>query len=141
MHYYNIWQKHSQTIKKLVRYGVIGITTNGIAFGLYLLMTYLGLTPRVSLTILYSVAATLSYFGNRRLTFTYSGSWLWSSIRYIIMHIGGYFLNLGLLYICVDIYEIPHQYVQFAAIFIVAIYLFVVSDWFVFPKNTTSKHT
>ena len=141
MFFHSIWQENSQTIIKLVRYGMIGIITNGIAFGFYLLLTHYGLTPRTALTILYVIAATLSYFGNRRLTFSYSGSWLWSSLRYIIMHIGGYLLNLGLLYICVDVYGIPHQYVQFVAIFVIAVYLYLVSDWFVFPIKSTSPNT
>ena len=138
MSYHQIWQKNAHTIKKIVRYGMIGVTTNGIAYGFYILLTYFGFTPKTALTILYSIVATLSYFGNRRLTFAYSGRWLWSSVRYIIMHIGGYLLNIGLLYICVDIYSLPHQYVQFAAIFVVATYLYLVSDWFVFPEQSTS---
>ncbi len=136
MSYRTLWQQHAPTIRKLVRYGVVGVTTNGIAYGMYLFLTYIGFTPKTALTLLYGIAATTSYLGNRRLTFAYTGSWLWSTLRYIIMHIGGYLLNLGLLYVCVDIYAIPHQYVQFAAIFVVAIYLYIVSDWFVFRAQT-----
>jgi putative flippase GtrA len=136
MFYDRFWQRNASNIKKIARYGMIGITTNGIAYGMYLLLTYGGLSPKTALTMLYGIAATMSYLGNRRLTFAYTGSWVWSTVRYIIMHIGGYLLNLGLLYVCVDIYAIPHQYVQFAAIFVVAVYLYLVSDKFVFNTQT-----
>lgn len=134
-------QRILPNLKKIALYGVIGLTTNGLAYGVYLLMTYIRIPPKTALTVLYATVATLSYFGNRRLTFAYTGSWLWSTVRYIVMHIGGYLLNLTLLYVCVDIYAFPHQYVQLAAIFVVAIYLYLVSDWFVFRTNTTDPHT
>ena len=133
----SIYQKAPQ-LKKLIRYGIIGLTTNGISYGIYLYLTGIGISPKTTVTILYAVAATITYLINRRVTFAYQGNWLWSMVRYIIMHIGGYLLNLSLLYMCVDVYRIPHQYVELGAIFVVAIYLYLISDWFVFRKNTSN---
>jgi len=134
-----LYQKYPQ-LKKLIRYGVIGLTTNGISFGIYIYMTdYMGMSPEISVTILYVVTAGASYLLNRRVTFAYEGSWLWSMTRYVIMHIGGYLLNIVMLYVCVTMYHMPHQYVELAAIFVSAIYLYLISNWFVFRTSHTAS--
>jgi putative flippase GtrA len=126
-----------QQHQKLIRFGIIGLTTNGVSFAIYLYVTSIGISPQKTILIMYPIAALISYLMNRRITFSYQGSWLWSTLRYIIMHTGGYLINYCLLYVCVDIYHIPHYYVELAATFVVAIYLYLMSDWFVFRKHTS----
>ncbi|WP_460126782.1 GtrA family protein [Pseudomonas sp. S2_C03] len=115
-----------------MKYGIIGISTNGVGYLLYLATTHLGVSPKWSMTMLYVVGATIGFIGNSRLTFAYKGSILGSGTRYILVHIAGYLLNLGILVIFVDLLGYPHQIIQAAAIFAVAAFLFIMFKFFVF---------
>jgi putative flippase GtrA len=118
--------------KQLVRYALVGVASNTAGYLVYLLITYLGIPPKTAMSLLYAVAATASFFGNRSITFAYKGGVLGSSIRYFITHVVGYSMNLAILVIFVDLLGYPHQFVQAIAIFVVAAFLFVAFKFFVF---------
>lgn len=126
-------QKTQGSFKQLARYAFVGIVSNSAGYLVYLLVTYLGATPKITMTILYGVGATIGYIGNRNFTFTHKGSLLGSGVRYFIAHFFGYFINLVILIIFVDHFMYPHQWVQAIAIFIVAAFLFLAFKVFVFP--------
>lgn len=126
-------QKTQGSYKQLARYALVGIVSNSAGYLVYLLITYLGATPKITMTILYGVGATIGYIGNRNFTFTHKGSLLGSSVRYVIAHFCGYFINLVILIIFVDRFMYPHQWIQAIAIFIVAAFLFLAFKVFVFP--------
>jgi len=117
------------------KYGLVGIIGNLIGYCTYILFTFLGLTPVLAITLLYPVGAIFGYYGNKEYTFSYKGKVSSSSIRYIIAHFGGYLMNISLLHIFVSQFNLPHQLVQAAAIFIVAIYLFFTLKMFVFSNK------
>jgi putative flippase GtrA len=125
-------QKH---ISQLFRYGLIGITVNLVSYLAYLFITYLGGTPKLTMSVLYVVAAFVSFLGNRNLTFAHKGGFLGSGLRFSIAHLLGYLINLGLLFVLVDKYAYPHQLVQVCAIIIVAIFLFLTFKFFVFSEE------
>ena len=117
------------------KYGLVGIIGNLMGYFTYILFTYLGLTPVLAISILYPIGAIFGYYGNKEYTFSYKGKVSSSSIRYIFAHFGGYLMNIFILYIFVSKLNLPHQLVQGAAIFIVAIYLFFILKVFVFSKS------
>ena len=123
-------------VSQLFRYGVIGIGVNLASYLAYLSITYLGGTPKVTMSVLYVVTALVSFLGNRKLTFAYSGGFLGSGLRFSIAHLFGYLINLGLLYVLVDKFGYPHQGVQVLAIFIVAAFLFLTFKLFVFREES-----
>ena len=126
-------EKTQVSYKQLVRYVLVGIVSNSTGYLAYLLITYLGATPKITMSVLYGIGATIGYIGNRNFTFSYKGSLLGSSVRYFIAHFFGYFTNLIILIIFVDHFMYPHQWVQAIAIFIVASFLFLANKIFVFP--------
>ena len=111
---------------------MIGIGVNFAAYLSYLLITYLGGTPKLTMSILYVVTAFFSFLGNRNLTFAHKGGLLGSGLRFTIAHLLGYLINLALLFVLVDKFGYPHQLVQIFAIIIVAIFLFLTFKYFVF---------
>ena len=123
-----------KSVGQLVRYGLVGITTNSLGYLVYLLITYYGVEPKVFITFSYPIGATIGFFGNRQWAFAHKGSLLGSGARYVIAHFFGYLINLILLVIFVDKLGYPHQWVQASAIFVVAGFLFVVFKFFVFPN-------
>lgn len=124
--------------KQLYHYALVGIASNSSGYIVYLLATYLGGTPKITMTFLYGVGAVIGYFGNRKLTFAHKGSMLGSGIRYVIVHFFGYFFNLTILIVFVDELGYVHQLVQAIAIVVVAAFLFMAFKFFVFTNPGTS---
>lgn len=121
---------------QLIRYGLIGIISNITVYCLYLLTTYLGFPSKIAMTFMYVLGASIGFFGNKRLTFNYTGKTVDASMRYVLAQLAGYLLNLAALYIFVDQLGYAHQWVQAAAIVVVAGFLFWAHKYFVFRSNT-----
>ena len=126
--------KSRKSLIQLIRYGVIGLLSNVAGYLVFLLIVYMGVEPKLAMTFLYSVGAAVGFFGNKLWTFSHEGWLLNSAARYIIAHIGGYSINWLCLYWFVDRMGYSHQWVQAVAIFVVALYLFIVLKIFVFPE-------
>jgi len=120
-------------LSQLIRYGVVGLLTNLAGYGIYLLLTWLWLEPKLAVTLLYPVGVIAGYFGHARYSFSYQGRATSGMSRYFIAHAIGYGVNVSLLYVFSDVLRYPHQAVQAAAIFIVAAILFLLFKFFVFP--------
>jgi len=122
---------------------MVGVTTNLALYLFYLLVTYLGTEPKMAMTISYIVGAVLGFIGHRTWTFMHKGALLGSSIRYIVAHVSGYLINFLVLLTFVDTLGYAHQWVQAAAIIVVAIFLFIAFRYFVFPitKNNDGSIT
>lgn len=124
----------SKPVLQLFRYGLVGIVTNLALYCFYLLITYLGIEPKKTMTMLYIVGAFIGFVGHRQWTFAHNGALLGSGARYFIAHLFGYLINFLILLTFVDRLGYPHQWVQVAAIIVVAGFLFVTFRYFVFPK-------
>ena len=121
-------------IPQLFRYAMVGVTQNLTGYIIYLALTWLILDPKTAITILYPIGFIVSYAGNKKWTFSHKGGHKQAAIRFTLVHIIGYSINLGLLYIFVDLYGYSHQYVQLAAILFLAFYFFITLKCFVFRK-------
>lgn len=122
----------NRTFLQLIKYGLVGLTTNTVGYLAYLWTVHLGITPILAMTLLYALGAAMGFVGNRKLTFKYTGSVLGSGVRYLLTHLAGYTLNLGILVIFVEKLGYPHQLVQAIAILIVAAFLFITFKTVVF---------
>ena len=127
--------KSGDSFRQLFRYALVGLLSNVTGYLIYLVLTYLGGTPKVTMSLLYGIGAAVGFFGNRRFTFSHQGSILGSGGRYVISHFIGYLLNLSMLSLFVDKFGYAHQWVQAIAIFIVAGFLFLAFKVFVFPVS------
>ncbi|MDB5988713.1 MAG: GtrA family protein [Herbaspirillum sp.] len=132
-------ERAKNSFVQLTRYALVGIVSNSAGYLVYLLLTYLGVAPKVAMTLLYGIGAAIGYVGNRSLTFTHKGSALGSGIRYFMAHFLGYCINLAILIIFVDELGYAHQWVQVSAIFVVASFLFIAFKFFVFADNKASN--
>jgi len=113
----------------------VGLLSNACGYGVYVLVTWLGVPPLVAMSLLYSVGAMIGYMGNRKWAFSHDGKMLPSLVRYWITHCIGYGLNFTMLYVLSDRLGYPHQLVQAVAVFVVAGFLFVMFRLFVFPHS------
>ena len=123
------------TFKQLFRYGLVGITQNSVGYLLYIIVTGLGLDPKVAVSIFTPIAVVISYFGNKQWSFQHTGGYLSSATKFIISHIFSYLVNISLLFYFVDKHGYPHQLIQALAIFVCAGFLFLVFKFIVFPEG------
>jgi putative flippase GtrA len=128
-----------RTFQQLLRYGIVGVASNASMYGVYLLLTYWGIEPKTAMTMVYLFGATLGFFGNKQWTFAHRGDAKRAMLRYVVAHSVGYMLNFLLLYTFVDRLGYPHQWVQAAAIGVVAACLFVIFKYFVFRHREAEK--
>lgn len=126
----------NKSATQLLTYATIGVVTNLIGYTLYLLLTFIGSSPKLTMTFLYGIGATINFYANKRLTFSHKGGTLGAGFRYVIAYFAGYFLNFFILIVMVDKLHYPHQIVQGAAILIVAIFLFLSCKYYVFYETS-----
>jgi len=124
--------KNRRSVTQLVRFGLVSIMVNLVGYMVYLLITYLGGTPKITMTLLYGVSVTVSFFGNSKLVFTHKGSQLGA-------HCFAYCINLTMLIVLVDKLGYAHQWAQASAILVVAVFLFLAFKFFVFRKLDVSN--
>ena len=118
--------------RQLLRYAMVGLGSNVILYVAYLLLTGFGLGYKTAMTLLYAVGILQTFLFNRRWTFDDSGRIHGTFFRYVITYALGYLFNLGALYMLVDELGLPHQIVQGALIFVVAVLLFLLQKYWVF---------
>ena len=120
---------------QFVRYAIVGVVSNIILFVLYLLFTFYGLGPKLSMSILYATGVLQTFFVNRRWTFQYIGESYSEFIRYCLSYVFGYVVNILALIVCVDTIGWPHQIVQGCMIVVLAVLLFCLQKFWVFRSQ------
>lgn len=122
-------------LRQFFSYALIGVLTNFLGYAIYLILTYIWGAPKLTMTALYFVGASIGFLANRRFTFRHDGGIGVVGVRYLLAQVAGYLLNLVLLLLFVDWFDFSHQIVQAIAIVVVAIFLFVVLRIFVFAPS------
>ena len=125
----------NRSTRQLFRYGVVGLATNAGGYLVYILVTWLGVPPKVAMTVLYAAGATASFFGNRSYTFRHTGGVLSTAGRYVLAHTAGYLINLAIQLVVADRLGYPHEWAQALAVFVVAGFLFLAFRHFVFTNG------
>lgn len=126
---------NAQKINQLIRYLLVGMASNTSGYMAYLLLTQFVSSPIVAVTVVYLVIASLSFLGNRKITFTHEGCKMRAGVRYIFAQLLGYGINLVMLLVFVDICGYDHRLVQASAVVVVAGYLFISLKYYVFRKS------
>jgi putative flippase GtrA len=119
---------------QFIRYVVVGLASNTVIFFAYLLLTQLGMGPKLAMSLLYGVGVLQTFFFNRKWSFRFEGDARPALVRYLVVYAAGYAVNLLALTQLVDQAQLPHQLVQGAMIFIVATMLFIAQRYWVFRR-------
>lgn len=123
------------TFKQLLRYGIVGVGVNLLLYLGYLALTGVGVGHKTSMTVFYGIGVLLSFAFNRSWSFAHRGHVPSAFFRYALTYVGGYFLNLLLLWWLVDEFGWPHPYVQGVLIFVVAGFIFLSQKLWVFTES------
>ncbi len=125
--------KDSDSFRQIFRYALIGVLNNLAVYIVYLMITSLGSTPKLTMSLLYTIGAVFGFLGNKHFTFYHKGNMFSALSRFFISHCIGYLLNLVILILFVDNLGFSHQLVQGVAVFVVSAFLFLTFKVFVFP--------
>ena len=121
------------------RYLLVGVVSNVVLYVIYLALTAAGISPKLSMTLLFAIGTCQTFVFNRKWTFEHSGVTHWAFVRYLSAYAACYLLNLALLDILADRMHFPHQAVQAGAIIINAALLFIVQRYWVFYQKESQK--
>jgi putative flippase GtrA len=121
--------------RQFIQYCIVGVVSNASAYCLFLVMIASGVEAKVSMSIVYVLAAAFSFWANRKWTFAFTGNWISNTARFLGAQGSGYGLNLLILLMFHDRLHWPAAIVQASAILIVAIYMFLISKAFVFRQS------
>jgi putative flippase GtrA len=118
--------------KQFAKYLVVGGLSNSLAYGLYIAITLVGVSPIAGMSTVYVVASVTAFTANRGWTFQSDTSLSRSALRYIISQMLGYGTNLILLYWLYYMLGVSHQAAQLIGIGVVAVELFLLNRYYVF---------
>lgn len=120
---------------KVVRFGALGVANNLLAYGIFAVMTLAGVPAIAAASLTYVLGMVVSYLGNRSFTFAHAGSARRSLMRFLIVNAVGYGINVAILAVFVEHLGFDPLIVQFAAIVVVAGFIFVSMRYWVFADD------
>lgn len=123
-------------IAQALKFGAVGILSNGAGYLAYLLLTSLQIAPWLSMSMLYACVSVIGFFGNRSFSFRSQGMFSREAVRYVIMQLSGFCINYAMLAFFYEKLGYAHEYVQLCAIGVVAIYSFIMMKFIVFRAPT-----
>jgi putative flippase GtrA len=118
--------------RQLLRYALVGLTSNLLCYLVYLALTGLGMNPKLAMSLLFGVGVLQTFVFNRRWTFEHGGTQRTAFYRYCVAYGFGYLFNLSMLYLLVDWLGYPHQVIQGLMILTLAVMLFLTQKFWVF---------
>jgi len=127
----------SATLGQFLRYGLVGLASNGVLYVAYLVLTAVGLEAKLTMTLLYAIGVAQTFFFNKRWSFRHGGLHGPAFMRYCVAYGFGYMVNLIALLILADSLGYPHQIVQGVLVLLLAVMLFLLQKFWVFPTKTS----
>jgi len=121
--------------KQFIRYAVVGLASNAIGYVLYIVLTRLGLGPKLAMSLLYGIGVLQTFVFNKRWTFGHRGAHGLVFLRYCVAYGFGYFINLLVLLVLVDQHGYSHEIVQGVMILSLAVMLFLLQKYWIFQSR------
>jgi putative flippase GtrA len=125
-------------IRELLRYAIVGLSSNALLFALYLLLTRAMVGHKLAATIVYVIGTGQAFVMNKTWTFEHRGDVGVSLMRFLLVYGLGYLINIAGLVLFVDWSGYSGEYVQGILIFVIAAFIFMLQKWWVFhvrPDN------
>lgn len=113
------------------RSGVVGLASNVLLFIFYLVLSSLGIGPKIAMTCMFLVGTLQTFFFNKRWTFGHSGASQKALVKYFVVYAVAYVINIIVLLVLVDRLGYPHQVVQGLMILFLAAFIFLLQKFWV----------
>jgi putative flippase GtrA len=116
---------------QVVSFGVIGVINNVVLYGVYLLLTFLGVNVLVAMTLVFCAGVLLSWFLNGRFTFKRRLTSV-SAKRMGVAYLVAYLANVFFLGVSHYVFYLPHEAIQGVIMVLLAVGLFFAQRHWVF---------
>lgn len=126
---------------QFLRYTVVGLTANIVAYLAYLALTDIGMGHKLAMSLVYGASVLQTFVVNKNWSYTFVGATRPALVRYLVSYAGGYVVNFLALWWLVDRVGWPHAWVQAAMIGVVALLLFAAQRYWVFPATNKASHS
>ncbi|MDR3442157.1 MAG: GtrA family protein [Legionella sp.] len=123
--------KNPAKLYPTICYSIVGLSNNLLIYMIYLLMTFEGINPKLTIKILYPIAILTAFISHSKYSFKYQGKLKKVMGRYLSCYFICYCINYTILFIFIDEYKLPHQMVQAFSIFFIGGILFFMLKYFV----------
>jgi putative flippase GtrA len=123
---------------QILRFGIVGLVSNAVLYGLYLLVTSMGIQHTVAMTAVFALGVVQTFVFNKRWSFTYRGPRGRAMLRYLIAYAAAYAINLTAMLLLVDVEGFSHRVVQAVMVVVVALFLFLAQRLWVFRSAPIS---
>jgi len=120
--------------RQLIRYVIVGLASNAIAYLFYIGLTLLGMNPKIAMSLLYGVGVLQTFVFNRKWSFRFNGAATPALVRYATVYALGYGINFLALMLLVDQMGLPHQWVMGFLVLFMALFFFVAQKFWVFRQ-------
>lgn len=120
------------TLRQLMRYGVVGLASNGLLYAVYLLLSAGGMGHKLAMTLMYCAGVAMTFVFNRSWTFRSNTAAAATFCRYVMTYAAGYVFNLISLWLLVDVSGLPHRQTMAALIIVTAALIFTAQKFWVF---------
>jgi putative flippase GtrA len=118
---YNIIDKLWNRYLQFIKFCIIGITNVAISYTVYYILLTLGLNYLLASAIAYLIGILNGYIWSSKFVFNTNKS-INNMVKFFIVYISALFINLGIMYICVDCYNMHKLIAPIFAIGIGTIY-------------------
>lgn len=112
-------------IKQILKFGVVGGTAFVIDYGVFALLTYLGMHYLLAQIFSFTISLAFNYWASIKWVFDAKKQTKKEVIIFIVLSVIGLGINEMLLYIGVDKFKYHELVVKLIATFIVMVYNFV----------------
>ena len=116
---------------QVVSFGIIGVINNVALYGVYLLLTFLGLNVLLAMTLVFCGGVLLSWLLNGRFTFKRRLTSI-NAKRMGVAYVVAYVANALLLGVSHYVFSLPHEVIQGVIMVLLAVGLFFAQRHWVF---------
>jgi putative flippase GtrA len=133
-------QRLTDVQRQFFRYAMVGLGSNLVCYLIYLGLTRMGVGPKLAMSLLYAAGVLQTFVFNKQWTFEHGGAHSTVFFRYCIAYGLGYLINIGALFVMVDLFGYRHELVQIVMILSLAIMLFVLQKFWVFAPDIVEQN-
>lgn len=108
------------------------MASNAAMYAIYLLLTYLGVGPKVAMTLVFITGASIGFIGNRKWTFAHQGAASKSAYRFVLAYGMAYMLNFLSMWVAIDHMGMAHYLVQGVNLVVISVLLFAAQKYWIF---------
>lgn len=126
-------------MKKLItqffKFGIVGTINTVSSWIFYYSLIFLKVNYLIATTVAYFLSSIIGYILNKTWVFRKKDKSKTSMLKYYVVYISSYFLNMGCMYLFVDILNISDLLAPILVLFITVPYNFIFSRLWVFKDN------